>query len=62
MEKPGGLPSMGSHRVAHDWSDLAAEDSKYLKLEEVDFKPQDTFNKFKEYLGGLVVFVAFYLE
>ena len=21
--KPGGLPSMGSHRVRHDWSDLA---------------------------------------
>ena len=21
--KPGGLPSMGSHRVGHDWSDLA---------------------------------------
>ena len=23
-EDPGGLPSMGSHRVGHDWSDLAA--------------------------------------
>ena len=22
--KPGGLPSRGSHRVGHDWSDLAA--------------------------------------
>ena len=22
--EPGGLPSMGSHRVRHDWSDLAA--------------------------------------
>ena len=22
--EPGGLPSMGSHRVEHDWSDLAA--------------------------------------
>ena len=22
--EPGGLPSMGSHRVWHDWSDLAA--------------------------------------
>ena len=21
---PGGLPSMGSHRVGHDWSDLTA--------------------------------------
>ena len=24
MAEPGGLPSMGSHRVGHDWSDLPA--------------------------------------
>ena len=24
MGEPGGRPSMGSHRVGHDWSDLAA--------------------------------------
>ena len=24
MEEPGGLQSVGSHRVGHDWSDLAA--------------------------------------
>ena len=23
MGEPGGLPSMGSHRIGHDWSDLA---------------------------------------
>ena len=23
-EEPGGLSSMGSHRVGHDWRDLAA--------------------------------------
>ena len=22
--EPGGLPSMGTHRVGHDWGDLAA--------------------------------------
>ena len=22
--EPGGLPSLGSHRVGHNWSDLAA--------------------------------------
>ena len=27
MGETGGLPSMGSHRVGHDWSDLAAYDS-----------------------------------
>ena len=24
MGEPGGLPSMGSHRVGHNWGDLAA--------------------------------------
>ena len=28
MEEPGGLPSMGLHRVGHHWSDLAAEGTK----------------------------------
>ena len=26
--EPGGLPSMGSHRVRHDWSDLATAPAK----------------------------------
>ena len=25
---PGGLPSMGSHRIRHDWSDLAAAEAR----------------------------------
>ena len=28
--EPGRLPSMESHRVRHDWSDLAAADVEYL--------------------------------
>ena len=27
---PGGLPSMGSHRVGHDWSDLAVAATVYI--------------------------------
>ena len=34
MGEPGGLPSLGSHRVRHDWSDLAAA------AEECKSKPQ----------------------
>ena len=37
--EPGGLPSMGSHRVGHDWSDLAAAAAVYkqtLKFSEVN--------------------------
>ena len=32
MGEPGGLPSMGSHRVGHDWSDLAAAAARKLFL------------------------------
>ena len=31
MGEPGGLPSMGSHRVVHDWSDLAATAAGEIK-------------------------------
>ena len=33
-EEPGGLPSMGSDRVGHDWSDLAAAEMEAGKEEE----------------------------
>ena len=29
--EPGGLPSMGSHRVRHNWSDLAAAAAVYIR-------------------------------
>ena len=32
--EPGGLSSMGSHRVGHDWSDLAAARREKWKLSE----------------------------
>ena len=31
MGEPGGLPSMVSHRLRHDWSNLAAEAAKWEK-------------------------------
>ena len=30
-KEPGGLPSMGSHRVGHDWSDFAAAAAAAVK-------------------------------
>ena len=30
--EPGGLPSMGSHRVGHDWSNLAAAAENLLSV------------------------------
>ena len=32
MGDPGGLPSVGSRRVRHDWSDLAAAARVYLQV------------------------------
>ena len=43
-EEPGGLPSMGSHRVRHDWSDLAQHSTAILrnegKLDEWKLAPE----------------------
>ena len=32
--KPGGLPSMGSHKVGHDWSDAAAAVEKAREFQK----------------------------
>ena len=33
MAEPGGLPSMGLHRVGHDWSDLAAAGERIIEAD-----------------------------
>ena len=43
MGEPGGLPPMGSHRVGHDWSDLAAAAAAMLYIISpglIYFKPE----------------------
>ena len=48
--EPGGLPSLGSHRVGHDRSDLAMAESKeelkslLMKVKEVSEKAGLTLN------------------
>ena len=37
IEEPGGLPSMGSHRVGDDWRDLAAATAACMWLTSVQF-------------------------
>ena len=37
MGEPGGLPYMGSHRVGHDWSDLAAAAPIIFAIPFADF-------------------------
>ena len=36
--EPGGLPSMGSHRVGHDWSDLAVAAAIVLNREPTRYR------------------------
>ena len=38
-EKPGGLPSMGSHRVRHDGSDLVAAAAVLSEFSLEESKP-----------------------
>ena len=42
--EPGGLPSVGSHRVGHDWSDLAAA----VPVVPSQCSIEDTIQIFKE--------------
>ena len=37
--EPGGLPSMGSHRVGHDWCDLAAAAAAYACSNSLPWTP-----------------------
>ena len=58
--KPGGLLSMGSHRVGHDWSDLAAaacSQSMFPKLSA--FYPQPLLALYSSLLS---LFVDFFVS
>ena len=52
--EPGGLPSMGSHRVEHDWSDLAAAAAAW----QIYFTDFITLNF---YLSKKRIFKIFYI-
>ena len=49
--EPGGLPSMGSHRVGHDWSDLATAAAEDILT--FHFWPSVWFD-FKKYIKYLL--------
>ena len=55
--EPGGLPSMGSHRVGHDWSDLAAVNrkKKWKRKEIYSLKSKQTKSLLFERLVELIV-------
>ena len=44
MAEPGELASLGSHRVGHNWSDLAAPLHSRMLNEQSDMKPLENYN------------------
>ena len=54
--EPGGLPSMGSQRIGHDWSNLAAAAGKYLHHLSGVLKTSSSHS------GYSVIFSSFFLS
>ena len=58
MGEPGGLPSMGSHRVGHDGSDLAAavaaEMCLHKQVESAELPPTIIFILFSITLKNVI--------
>ena len=62
--EPGGLPSMGSHRVRHDWSDLAAAILIYfpMQMEKKDSHNNDKYCFLKlDDLGVNIYYIILYI-
>ena len=57
--EPGGLPSMGSHRVGHDWSDLAAWRTLKAKW-QIFYKDVLMWTVFKVFIEFVTIFLLFY--
>ena len=54
MGEPGGLPSMGSHRVGHDWSNLAAAAVSLDHLEIFSFPSKNVYYQKKAILPHIL--------
>ena len=62
MGKPGGLPSMGSHKVGHDWSNLAAAAAASLQLASFFFSLKYGKSLQKQNHNPIMVASYFYCE
>ena len=59
MGEPGGLPSMGLHRVRHNWSDLAVA-VLFTYCKETVFNPctEPTNNKFGNHIARILIILS----
>ena len=58
-EEPGGLPSMGSHRVRHDWSDLAAAAAAGYQMGATGHIPKQVNSNSTSYIRIIPLFSDF---
>ena len=56
--EPGGLPSMGSHRVRHDWSNLAAASAFALACLRITWKRPQMTNVSEDVEEGECLYTA----
>ena len=65
-EEPGGLPSMGSHRVGHDWRDLAVSSpaahkmNTYTPGHSVIYETKQIF-RFLDYYSNNIIIIYNYI-
>ena len=60
-EEPGGLPSMGSHRVRHDWRDLAAAAAAAVHSGDCSFIWASSIHSIRELGTGSKIWLHFSL-
>ena len=56
--EPGELPSMGSHRVGHDWSDLAAA-AAHMHASKTRSTDINTYHIFSKWQVLDLLFIAY---
>ena len=54
--EPGGLPSMGSHRIGHDWSDLAAAAATCMNFNDCGLIKEQQFPNNKIQISVTIVY------
>ena len=60
--EPGGLPSMGSHRVGHDWSDLAGSPFILRILSDMCNCGKERDGKYSSFCEYLYTYLVFSIE
>ena len=58
MEEPGGLPSMGSHRVGHDLAAQQQQNFHYLAVQRLGLESEMSYGNLRTLCISIPAFVA----